>query len=158
MVDLLGIGLLVVGLALIVAELTFPGYYLGVAGTVGIIVGLAQMLWPSFLTSPAVGPVAALVAVIAAMASFQFYRKFRSPIDIRGGSPGPELVGRSGTVVQTVRPHTLAGRVEIDRRLWGAESDDIIETGTAVTVDSIRSTHLFVRRQPDATSNEPGSV
>src|ERR671919_507196 len=56
MVDLLGLGLLIVGLALIVAELTFPGYYIGVAGTVGLVVGLLEMVWPTFLTSPACGP------------------------------------------------------------------------------------------------------
>src|SRR5688572_6906384 len=109
MVDLLGIGLLVVGLALIVAELTFPGYYVGVAGTVGFVVGLLQMVWPFFLTSAASGPVAGLVAVVAAMFSFQFYRRFASPIDRRGGSPSPDLVGKSGIVVQKIRPHTTQG-------------------------------------------------
>lgn len=146
MVDLLGLGLLIVGLALIVAELTWPGYYIGVAGTVGFAVGLLQMVWPWFLTSGASGPVAALVAVVAAMFSFQFYRKFASPIDRRGGSPGPELVGKSGIVVQLVRPYTTQGRVDIQGKLWGADAVEPIGPGSHIIVEAVRDTHLLVRR------------
>ena len=151
MVDLLGIGLLIVGLALIVAELTFPGYYIGVAGTIGVVAGLLQMVWPWFLTSAASGPVAGLVAVIAAMASFQFYRRFESPIDIRGGSPGPELVGKTGLVVQPVRPFTVRGRVEIDGKMWGAEANGPIESGAKVVVESVTGSHLLVKRLDEPT-------
>lgn len=148
MVDLLGLGLLIVGLALIVAELTFPGYYIGVAGTVGTVVGLLQMVWPTFLTSSASGPIAALVAVVAALFSFQFYRKFSSPINVLGGRPGPELVGKTGIVVQLVRPHTVQGRVEIQGKMWGAEGNEPIGPGSHIIVEAVTETHLRVRRAP----------
>ena len=148
MVELLGLGLLIVGLALIVAELTFPGYYIGVAGTVGLVVGLLEMVWPTFLTSPASGPIAALVAVVAAMISFQFYRKFSAPINQRGGSPGQELLGKTGIVVRTIRPHTIQGRVEIQGKLWGADGLDPIGPGSHIIVDQVRETHVVVKRAP----------
>ncbi|HEX9815335.1 MAG TPA: NfeD family protein [Candidatus Thermoplasmatota archaeon] len=154
MVDLLGLSLLLVGLALIVAELTFPGYYVGVAGTVGTIVGLLQMVWPWFLTSSYGGPVAALIGVVAAILSFQFYRRFTSPIDRLGGSPGPDLVGKSGIVTQSVRPHTTKGRVEIEGKMWGADAAEPIGPGSHIIVETITETHLIVRRS-DVPGSEP---
>lgn len=144
MVELIGLGLLLIGLALIVIELTYPGYYIGVAGSVGTIVGLLQMMWPGFLLTPASGLVAALVSVAAALVSFQFYRRFGSPINELGGSPSPELVGKTGVIVQPVRPHTTNGRVEIEGTMWGADAAEPIETGATVIVERIQPTHVFV--------------
>jgi membrane protein implicated in regulation of membrane protease activity len=157
MVDMLGVGLLVTGLALLVIELTYPRYFIGVAGAVGVVIGLLQMIIPSFLETPDGGFAAALVALAAALVSWQFYKRFPSPLNTLGGSPSPDLVGKHGLVEQPIGPNSTLGRVRIDGILWGADATEPIEAGAQIEVQAVRGIHLVVKRRegPEAPTRPP---
>ena len=69
----------------------------------------------------------------------------------RLGGPAPpsttvagSLVGRDGTVIVETNPDNLKGKVKIGSDTWSADSDEIIEAGTEVTVVSSEGVHVHV--------------
>lgn len=147
MVDMLGLTIFLVGIALIVLELTQPGYFIGVAGTVGVIAGLVQMAWPGFLLSWWSPPVAAVVALGASLASIQFYKKFAPPARAPETLSSDALVGMAGRVVTRVEPNHHQGKVKVGGIVWSAEAHaEPIDVGADITVIAVDGVHLIVKK------------
>jgi membrane-bound serine protease (ClpP class) len=117
-----GVGLLVLGLGLLVADVAAPTHgVLTVGGVAGFILGSA-LLYPGGrpgLSPWAIAPAAALCAALGTAVAFGALRVRRRralPIGAQG------LVGRRGTVTQTVRPRggEPAGQVEVGGSYWRA--------------------------------------
>ena len=148
----LGVALLVLGTALVVAEAHLPGGVLGVLGGVALVTG-------ALIVIPALGG-GAVVAVAAggglgvaaggwalvAARSAASTRRAR----VRAGSEG--LCGQVGVVRRWGEP---AGQVFVDGALWRARRDwpdpgvDVLHEGDPVVVERVSGLTLTVRRAED---------
>ncbi|HLE48230.1 MAG TPA: NfeD family protein [Candidatus Thermoplasmatota archaeon] len=147
MVDMLGLSIFLVGIALIVLELTQPGYFIGVLGTTAVIVGLVQMTWADFLLSWWSPFVATVVALAAALASVQFYKKFAPPAKAPETMSSDGLIGKGGRVVTKVETDNTKGKVKLGGIVWSAEAEtEPIDEGEEVTVTRVEGVHLVVKR------------
>lgn len=144
----LGVVLVVVGAALMVAEAHVPTHgLLATAATAALAAGLVLAL------SGAGVPVAAVIAV-GALATFAGLALaaviVRASLAVRRRrvrSGTPALVGRLGTVRAVPAP---LGQVQVDgalwrARLWALEDDVPVAEGDAVVVDRVDGLTLTVR-------------
>ena len=142
--DILGLAILLLGIILLVVELTAPGYYAGVAGAPVTMIGAMQMLWPALLRG-VWGPLLATALFVVAFAvTLVVYRR-------RGFPSQQPLLGSTGTVAEEVRPATATGRVDVEGTLWQAEGHEVLEPGTRVVVESVEATHIMVGRAPESS-------
>jgi membrane-bound serine protease (ClpP class) len=148
-VSALGIVLMVVGAALVVAEAHTASHgALAGAGAIAIAAGLAAAL----SAAGAAGIVVLLVAVATALAGLALAGAIlRTSLRMtrRAVRSGPRaLVGRVATVRRVPAP---LGQVQLDgalwsARLWGLEDDErAVAEGDAVVVDRVDGLTLTVR-------------
>lgn len=145
-VDPLGLGIFLLGIALVVAELAQPGYYIGVAGTVGAVVGLLQMAYPAFLTSWWSPFIVTIVAILATIASIQFYKRFAPPTRVPETLSSDALIGKTGRVVTAIVPNATSGKVKIGGIVWSADANEAIPEDVDVVVTRVEGVHLIVAR------------
>jgi membrane-bound serine protease (ClpP class) len=143
----LGVALLVIGAALLVAEAHVPGGVLGVAGGVALAAGAALAIGAS-------GGAVALVlgAVLAASAVTALWltvatRKGLATRRLRALSGREALSGRTGVVR---RWNEGDGQVFVDGALWRARPSwpdgEQLSAGDAVVVERVSGLTLAVRR------------
>jgi membrane-bound ClpP family serine protease len=148
----LGVALLLLGTALVVAEAHVPGGILGVAGAIALVAG-------AFIVIPALGagavlavPVGAGLGVAAGAWALVAARSARSThrTRIRSGAEG--LCGQVGVVRHWGEP---AGQVFVDGALWRARSGwsepggDVLREGDSIVVEGVSGLTLSVRRAED---------
>ena len=56
------------------------------------------------------------------------------------------LVGKEGTLIVPTEVGNMKGKVRIGSDIWSATSDEPIEEGAAVVVESSEGVHVHVRR------------
>jgi membrane-bound ClpP family serine protease len=143
-----GVALMVVGVALLVAEAHVPGGVLGVTGGVTLATGAAIAL------AAAGGGAAVVVGVVlGALAATGLWLAFatRKALEarrLRSASGREALAGRCGVVR---RWQNGDGQVFVDGALWRArpswpDSDDQLRAGDAVVVERVSGLTLAVRR------------
>jgi membrane-bound ClpP family serine protease len=144
----LGVALLVVGAALLVAEAHVPGGALGVAGGAALAVGAALAIGAS-------GGAVALVigAVLAASVVTGLWlavatRKGLATRQLRAASGREALSGRTGVVR---RWNGGDGQVFVDGALWRArrswpDGEEEFAAGDAIVVERVTGLTLAVRR------------
>lgn len=157
MVDTLGLTIFLIGIALLVVELANPGYFIGVAGTTGIIVGIIQMIWPGFIGESVWSLVIVpIIAVAATWASVEFYRRFAPAVKVPETLSSDALVGRPGLVVTAVEPHSMKGKVKVGGIVWSATADAAIAAGADVVVRRVDGVKLVV--EASASPHTPRST
>jgi inner membrane protein len=159
-VDPLGLTIFLTGVGLLVIELANPGYFIGVAGTTGILVGLIQMAWPGFILGSWWSPfIVVTIAVAATWTSVEFYRRFAPAVKAPETLSSDALIGRTGLVVTPVEPHSMKGKVKVGGIVWSATSDERIPNGTDVVVRRVEGVKLVVAPTipPHAPSSGPPS-
>jgi membrane-bound ClpP family serine protease len=145
----LGIAMVIVGVALLVAEAHLPaGGALGVAGIVALVAGSVMVAVASGLGLALALPVAAGAGVAATglllIATSKAARARRLPV--RSGAEG--LVGRVGVVRAPIAP---IGQVMVDgalwraRRAWDPDVDGPLEEGQRVVVEEVNGLTVSVR-------------
>lgn len=154
-VDYLGLAIFLIGIALMVAELAQPGYFIGVAGTTGVIVGLVQMAWPAFLKSNYSPFVIVAVALVATAVSVEFYRRLAPANKPPETLSSDALLGQRGRVVVPTESTSVKGKVKLGGIVWSATSDAPIPTGTDVVVVRVEGVHLHVTPVPSAPPAPP---
>jgi membrane-bound ClpP family serine protease len=144
----IGVALVIVGAALLVAEAHVPGGVLGATGGVTLAAGAALALG-------AAGGGAAVVigVVLGALAASGLWlalatRKALATRRLRSSSGREALAGRCGVVR---RWQNGDGQVFVDGALWRArpswpDSDDQLTAGDAVVVERVNGLTLAVRR------------
>jgi membrane-bound serine protease (ClpP class) len=143
-----GVALLVVGVALLVAEAHVPGGVLGAAGGVAFAGGAALAL------AGAGGGAAVVIGVVlGAMAATGLWiafaaRKALATRRLRSASGREALTGRCGVVR---RWQNGDGQVFVDGALWRArpswpDSEEQIAAGDSVVVERVSGLTLGVRR------------
>lgn len=158
MVDYLGLGIFLLGVALVVAELAAPTLFIGSLGTSAIIVGLVQMAWPDFLKSWWSPFVATPVALTAALGSAYFWKKLAPPARAPETLASDALVGQVGKVATRVETDNLSGKVKLGGIVWSAQAVEApIPEGADVVVVRVDGVHLVVqpKTSPTAETSAP---
>lgn len=145
----LGFALLLVGVALMVAEAHAPGGGFGVAGGLGLVVGGIVLIGALGGGAVLAVPIAAGMGAAAAGWTLLVTRKAAQVRRGRIRSGTEALCGHIGVVRNWREP---AGQVFVDGALWRAqhdwhERDDVALTeGDAVVVEYVNGLTLVVRR------------
>ncbi len=140
----IGLILLLLGAILIVIEIATPGFFIAVPGTILIIYGLILTAFPWLLENPFVPWIMLFLSFPIGYLTYLIYRKLSPP-----SPPVTEsyegLIGKTGVVIETVKPYSLEGKVKIDSDMWSATSDVVIEPGRRVIVIGVEGVHLIVK-------------
>jgi membrane-bound serine protease (ClpP class) len=159
-----GIALLVVGLALIVAESQLPTH--GLLGVVGVIALAVSGLLLFDTGSDAFEVSAPVVIVVALLIGGGLAFAIKKAADARGQPvrAGPEqLVGTSGEVRQPLSP---IGQIYVAGALWRAtvaddvapaDADRVRERGAKVRVEAVEGLTLRVRPLAEVEATEQGA-
>lgn len=125
---------LIIGVALIAAEVLSGAFVLVMLGVAGLVAALSAVLGVGLPISAGVFAAAALGGIVLVRPALM--RRMHSVEHVKTNVEA--LVGKKAIVVSTVNAH--AGRVKIDGELWSARTFDEteeLETGRSVTVMSI---------------------
>ena len=145
-----GVGLLVLAVALLLAELHAPGFgAFGVGSLIAFIVGSLLLFVPITPASPAaprvgvslwlVGTMTVLFAGTLVLVGQRVWAAQR--LAVRTGSEA--LIGNMAEVVSGLGPR---GTVRIRGEVWSARTEgEIVEAGTPVVVDRVEGVVLVVR-------------
>ena len=135
-VDLLGIGMIVVGIVLFAIELIHPGALLLIPGSILLVAGLLYVFFPQVLLGGPIGPILIILAAVGtAIAEIPLYRYF-APVHRPMTTTSSGLTGEVGVVIVPTIPDTLKGKVRVKSEIWSAQSDQPIPAGTHVRVVS----------------------
>jgi membrane-bound serine protease (ClpP class) len=143
-----GLALLLLGVALLIAEVFLPTFgVVGAGGIVAFVLG-SLFLFNSADTGVAVAPslvfgVGGTVAGLMLLVAFLVVRsqRARAVLGVEG------MVGEIGVAHQRLAP---SGTVVVHGEYWSAESEDVVQAGERVEVTSVDGLRLRVRsaRQP----------
>lgn len=145
-----GLGLVLLGLVLMIAEAFAPSGILGVGGVIAFVIGsviLVDTEMDVFQVSiPIVAAIAVFMAIILAVSIRIFLRVRRSPV-VSGVS---SMVGMEGVSTQDFRNN---GLVRVQGELWQAQSDVPLNKGDRVKVTAVDGLAITVRRLEDQTAS-----
>jgi membrane-bound ClpP family serine protease len=143
-----GVALLLVGVALLVAEAHLPGAILGAAGGAALATGAALAI-----AGAGAGAAVVVAAVLAALGTTAVWllvatRKSLAARRLRAASGREALSGRTGVVRSWAGE---GGQVFVDGALWRArrnwpDDPEEISAGDAVVVERVSGLTLGVRR------------
>jgi membrane-bound ClpP family serine protease len=143
-----GVTLLLVGVALLVAEAHLPGAILGTAGGIALAVGAGLAI-----AGAGAGAAVVVAAVLAALGSAAVWllvatRKSLAARRLRAASGREALCGTTGVVRSW---NGDGGQIFVDGALWRARNDwpddpEQISVGDAVVVERVSGLTLGVRR------------
>ena len=141
----LAIALIIIGAVLLIAEAFSPGAFMVIPGTVLVILGIVGALYPDILLSWWSPVIALVVAVPVTVLTVKGYQRLAEP-EPPTTTVASSLVGREGTVTVPTETGTMRGKVRIGSDTWSATSDEPIEAGARVVVESGEGVHVHVRR------------
>lgn len=138
---------IVFGIALTLAELAIPSFFIIWFGLGAILVGLLLVLAPalSLTVQLAVWAVASVAMVVL------WFRVFRPGMQrTRIGQSDGEIIGEPGLLVVDVAPY-VRGRVRFQKPLLGSEewaciADEAISAGERIRVVSVEGSFLKVTK------------
>ena len=139
----LGWAMLILGVLMILAELSAPGSFILVPATVLIVLGIMGLAWPDLLISVYSPIIALVIALPMTFVSIKLYQKLAPPAPPET-TVATSLVGMKGVVVTETRPDTLKGKARIEHDTWSATSAKPIPAGTQVIVVASEGVHVTV--------------
>jgi len=138
-----GILMLVIGAALLVAEAFVPGFFIVVPGTILVLLGAIALVAPDLLTFPWGIILFVIITVIVSSGTIMFYRRL-APGHKPLSTSMDTLVGQMGEVIREVEPDNISGKVRIGSQIWSARSSEKIPAGERVIVTRAQGVHVFV--------------
>jgi membrane protein implicated in regulation of membrane protease activity len=138
-----GILMLVIGAALLVAEAFVPGFFIIVPGTILVLLGAIALVAPDLLTFPWGIIVFVIITFVVSAGTIMFYRRL-APGHKPLSTSMDTLVGQTGEVVREVEADNISGKVRIGEQIWSARSSGKIPVGEKVIVTKAQGVHVFV--------------
>ena len=135
--------MLILGVLMILAELSAPGSFILVPATVLIVLGIMGLAWPDLLISVYSPIIALVIALPMTFVSIKLYQKLAPPAPPET-TVATSLVGMKGVVVTETRPDTLKGKARIEHDTWSATSAKPIPAGTQVIVVASEGVNVTV--------------
>jgi membrane protein implicated in regulation of membrane protease activity len=139
----ISIAFIVLGVLMLLAEISSPGVFLIVPGTVLIILGFIGLAFPEFLMSIYSPLLAVAILVPMTLITIKLYQRLAPPAPPET-TVATSLVGREGIVTHEVTPDSLSGKVRIEHDYWSATADRTIPVGKKVVVKASEGVHVVV--------------
>ncbi len=142
-----GLALILLGIALLVAELFLPTFgIVGVGGMIAFVLG-SLLLFDTPESTVAVEP----AIVFAAAATLGVFTLIVATLVVRAHRRKPALgregmIGEIGDVRVAIGPGSRSGKVFVHGEYWNAQADEPIEAGARVQVVAVDGMRLKVRR------------
>ena len=142
-----GLALIVLGLALLIAELFLPSFgILGIGGMVAFVLG-SLLLFDTTESDLTVNP----NIVYAAAATFGAFTLVVGYLVVRSQRRQPALgreglIGETGEVRQRIVPGHADGKVFVHGEYWNADAAEALEVGERVAVTHVDGLRIRVRR------------
>ncbi|MFW6365318.1 MAG: NfeD family protein [Spirochaetota bacterium] len=146
-INIIGVVLIITGFAFFVMDLYITSYGLLTLAGVAAYIGGSLMLFDNPIQGFSVSPVT--IFVTSALMLLLVFVILRAVIDthrqntVTGESA---LVGLDGNVTKAIAPGS-DGKVFVHGELWNAESDEVIEQGSRVTVTAVNGMKLTVTKK-----------
>lgn len=142
-VNYTGLALLLVGVALMIAEAFAPSFgILGIGGAAAFVIGSVMLMdtdVPGFQVSwPLVGSIAVVSAGLFVLVMTLLVRSRRRPVV----SGVQEMIGETGQVIDW---HGKSGRVRVHGEIWNATAATPFQSGSRVEVAGIDGLTVFVQ-------------
>lgn len=140
----IGLGFVITGIIMLLAETAVPGFFIAVPGTVLIVLGLIGMAFEGFITTVWSPVIALVVAVPTIILTMMLYQKLAPPAPPET-TVGSSLIGKAGIVVTNVVPNSIRGKVKIKNDIWSATSTVPIPAGRRIVVIKSEGVHVTVQ-------------
>ncbi len=137
--------LIIIGAIFLIIEAFSPGAFMVIPGTVLVIIGIIGAAYPDVLFSYWSPIIALIIAIPVSLLTIKGYQHLARP-EPPTTTVVESLVGRSGVVEVATEVGTMRGKVRIGSDTWSATSDETIEAGAEVVVESSEGVHVHVRR------------
>ncbi len=137
--------ILIAGAIFLMVEAFSPGGFCVIPGVVLLVLGAIGLVWPDILMSiwsPVIALVVAVPVTLITLKGYQMLAKPEPPTTVVGDS----LVGRTGIVTVATEFGNMKGKVKIGADIWSATSDEPIDEGAEVIVESSEGVHVHVRK------------
>jgi membrane protein implicated in regulation of membrane protease activity len=139
----ISLAFIVIGVLMLLAELSSPGSFLLVPATVLLALGGIGLLFPDLLLTWW-SPLAAIIIVVpTTLLTIKLYQRLAPPAPPQT-TVATSLIGMRGIVEVEVNPDTLRGKVRISNAIWSATSDRTIMVGKNVKVVRSEGVHVTV--------------
>ncbi|MCU0852382.1 MAG: NfeD family protein [Thermoplasmata archaeon] len=139
----LGLAFLIIGVLMLLAEISSPGAFIIVPATVMVVLGLVGMLAPDILISWWSPIIVVAVLIPTTLFTIKMYQKLAPPAPPQT-TMGTSLIGQTGVVEVDVTPDSLKGKVRIANDTWSATASKMIPKGTQVVVKTSEGVHVIV--------------
>lgn len=144
----LGLAFVVLGILMLLAEVSSPGAFILVPATVLIVLGSMGMLAPNLLLSWWSPVIAGAITIPLTYATFKMYQKLAPPAPPET-TVATSLIGKVGVVETEVVPNSLKGKVRIEHDTWSATSARPIPPGKRIVVRASEGVHVTVEEAPE---------
>jgi len=139
----LALAFVIIGILMLLAEVSSPGMFLLVPATVLMVLGGIGLVYPDLLLSWWAPLAAVIIVGPMTYVSIKLYQKLAPPAPPET-TVATSLVGMTGVVEFAVSPNSLKGKVRIDHDTWSATSDKVIPVGSKVVVRASEGVHVKV--------------
>ena len=139
----LALAFVIIGILMLLAEVSSPGMFLLVPATVLMVLGGIGLVYPGVLLSWWAPLAAVIIVGPMTYVSIKLYQKLAPPAPPET-TVATSLVGMTGVVESAVSPNSLKGKVRIDHDTWSATSDKVIPVGSKVVVKASEGVHVKV--------------
>jgi len=143
----LALALLIIGILMILAEISSPGSFILVPASVLIVLGGVGLLYPKWLLSWYAPLAAVVITVPMTVVAIKLYQKLAPPAPPET-TVATSLIGMTGVVETEVVPNSLRGKVRIAHDTWSATSDRVIPVGRKIVVRASEGVHVTVEEMP----------
>jgi len=134
---------IVIGVLMLLLELSQPGSFLLVPATVLLALGGIGLIFPDLLLTVWSPIIAVLILVPTTLGTIKLYQRLAPPSPPET-TVATSLIGKEGVVETAVVPGTLRGKVRIANVIWSATSDIDIPAGKRVKVVRSEGVHVTV--------------
>ncbi len=154
-VFVIGIILIIAGIALLVLEIIHPLTFFVIPGMVVLVAGFLFIFFPDLVTQTVWGAaILVIVAFAAALATIPIYR-WIAPTHKPMVTTPTSITGESGLVVSPIVPDSLSGKVRVRSEVWSARSKVPIPAGARVRVVGGEGVAVWVEVEPTAAASGP---
>ncbi|MBN1109811.1 MAG: NfeD family protein [Methanomassiliicoccales archaeon] len=139
----LSLAFIVIGVLLLLVELSQPGFFILVPATVLLALGGIGLVFPDLLLTWWSPITAVIILVPTTLLTIKLYQKLAPPSPPET-TVASSLIGKEGFVEVEVVPGSLRGKVRISNTIWSATSSVPIPVGKRVKVLQSEGVHVTV--------------
>ncbi len=134
---------IVIGVLMLLVEISQPGSFLLVPATVLLALGGIGLIFPDLLLTIWSPIIAVIILVPTTFLTIKMYQRLAPPAPPQT-TVATSLIGKEGQVEVEVVPGSLRGKVKIANVIWSATSATPISVGKHVKVVRSEGVHVTV--------------